>query len=234
MRLLELIDFNHHQNEIALFRSLKGEDYFYEKHAFTKPAESLIKNEFEGYEWFYNKCNRVNDVVRVENKLIIPEYTGLKIPSVSGIAGNEVYIERILHLYMQLWNSENPFVVHGDFALGNFIFNDNDVHVIDWEHFHYSSVENYGYDFVHLVFLLLKKDKFKLNNRTKNFLRSCFKSLRNSVSYENAIVDRPFQSSGEYISKNLESFFKHNIATRKFEFANWSSNDLIQLDQILT
>lgn len=234
MRLLELVDFNHHQNEIALFRSLVGEDYFYEKHAFSKSAELLIKNEFEGYEWFNNKINKVNDVILCKNKLIIPEYSGLSIPSVSGITGNEVYIERILHLYMHLWSSENPFVVHGDFALGNFIFGDNDIHIIDWEHFHYSSVENYGYDFVHLIFLLLKKDKFKLNKRTRDFLVGCFKSLRDSVTYENVIVERPFQSSGNYIANNLESFFKHNIATDKFEFAYWNRNDLIRLDQILT
>jgi hypothetical protein len=234
MKLIELIDFNHHQNEIALFKSLIGEDYFYEKHSFSNSAELLIKNEFEGYKWFYKKMNKFNDVRSFENKLLIPEYVGKKIPSLSTISGNEIYIEKILNLYMKLWNSKNNFAIHGDFAFGNFIFSEDEVHIIDWEHFHESPVENYGYDFIHFIFLCLKKDSFKLSNRTKSFLRSCLKSLRDSVNHKNIILDKPFQNSNKYINENLNCFFKNKIASKKFEFSYTNLNILIELDNNLT
>ena len=77
-------------------------------------------------------------------KIIVPEFNGVKLSSLSGIEGNEFYIEKILHLYMKTWNSKESFAIHGDFAFGNFIFGDNEVHIIDWEHFHKSNIQNYS------------------------------------------------------------------------------------------
>jgi len=237
MKLIELIDYDHHQSGIALYKSLINGCYFYEKHSFSNCSDKLIQNEFDGYKWYYDRNKIVNKIklsTNHNNKIIVPEFNGVKLSSLSGIEGNEFYIEKILHLYMKTWNSKDSFAIHGDFAFGNFIFSDNEVHIIDWEHFHKAKIQNYGYDFVHFIFLCLKKDSFRMSNYTKSFLRNCFTSLRSSVLYENTILEKPFQNSNKYIKTNLQFFFKNKIALNKFEFSNIDIDVLSKIDLTLT
>ena len=237
MKLTELIDYNHHNNGIALYKSLSNGYYFYEKHSFSDDADKLIQNEFDGYKWFSDRNKAIHEIEFSRNynsKIIIPEYNGVKLSSLCGIEGNEFYIEKILQVYLDTWNSKDSFAIHGDFAFGNFIFSDNEVHIIDWEHFHKANIQNYGYDFVHFIFLCLKKERFRMSDYTKSFLKSCFSTLRSSVFCENTILEKPFQNSNTYLNSNLQYFFKNKIALNKFEFSNIDVAVLSKIDLAIT
>jgi hypothetical protein len=78
-----------------------------------------------------------------------PDYT-------KGLAPNESPVMRAVEHYCRVWERSGAGLseLHGDYSLGNIIFNEAGLHVTDWEHFSRSSAP-WGFDALYLVLEVL-------------------------------------------------------------------------------
>ena len=157
--------------------------------------------EKQGYKWFGVETDIVLDGI------IIPEFLGTRFPQYNGITGREEFIKKLIEFYKVKWKKE-PFCVHGDLALCNVIFGD-EVHIIDWEHFHLNKKEFFGFDIINMLFIHLQYEYrwftywgFNwvpfVSHRHKAFIKECIKMLGNV-----GFLRLPFTNSSWYIKKYM-------------------------------
>ena len=145
------------------------------KSSYSNDGIIRLRNECSGYEWYFKQNHMLNDshLELFESKNGM--YSRLHVKLFSGYAGkyfkniayNKEYILRAVNTYKVVWIKSKSRLspIHGDFSLGNLIFNDNSLTIIDWEHFQLD-VAPWGFD---LVNLLYESVFFSFNN--KNTLR---------------------------------------------------------------
>ena len=141
--------------------------------------------------------------------IVAPFFEGKKFPQYNGINGNEFYIRRLIEFYNEKWKKE-PFCVHGDLALCNVIFSDDDVHIIDWEHFHVNKREFFGFDIVNMLFIHLQYQyRWRtywgwnwvpfISPKHKDFIGDCIRMLGN-----HGFLRQPFTNGHWYIKKYMD------------------------------
>ena len=236
--LYELINNNHHNNNIALFKCYNANKVFYRKAAFSHWGNKVIENEYNGYEWFYKGTETSTEKrlrVKFFYELDIPEFKGKKFPSESLISGNEETIEMIIDFYKGRWSTKDVFAIHGDLALCNFIIDKKNIKLVDWEHFHYSDKEFFGYDIINMLFILIEhesKRTFRLNKRNMDFLKKCYIQLIEGAGNNNKILEKPFQNSKDYLLRFKDRFLTN--VSKKFVLAGSPLSVLEHLDSIVT
>ena len=233
----ELIGFNHHNNGIALYKICDSNNFYYKKLSFSVSANEIIKTEHEGYEWFFSQLEQENVVKLIDRtffELLMPEFPGKKFKSTSTLKGNEYFIERVLNLYIQHWDPNSDIKIHGDFALGNFILDSNLIHLIDWEHFHKAESYYWSFDFIHLLFIALQSQSFKIRYTDAQFLRNCYSQLCHKATDLNRILENPFRNSSKYMRDNSIRFKLNKPIHDKFDLAKTSPLILETLDSIIT
>jgi len=162
-----------------------------------------FKKEELGYKWLGVETERDG------NYIFIPHFKGKKFPQYNGITGNEEWINKLIEFYNLEWN-EKKFCVHGDLALCNVIFEDDEVHIIDWEHFHYNDKQYFGFDIINMLFIHLQYEYrwwsywgFNwvpfIKDEHQKFIRECWKSLGKSP-----LLNEPFRQSALYIQKFMD------------------------------
>jgi hypothetical protein len=237
--LYELITNNTHNNNIALYKCYNANKVFYRKAAFSHWGNKVIENEKKGYDWFYKDSEVLTEIrlkKRYFNELDIPEFKGRKFPSESIISGNEESIEKIIAFYKGRWSTENDFTVHGDMALSNFIIDKNNIKLVDWEHFHYSDNEFFGYDIINMLFILIyheSKRTFSLNNRNRDFLKKCYIQLIEGVGSSNKLLEKPFQNAKDYLMKFTDRFLVNTNIHKKFVLSGSPLSVLEHFDSIV-
>ena len=105
-------------------------------------------------------------------ELDIPQFKGKKFPSESIISGNEETIGRIIDFYKDRWSAKDVFAIHGDMALCNFVIDEKNIKLVDWEHFHYSDKDCFGYDIINVLAIFVyheSKRTFSLNKINRGF-----------------------------------------------------------------
>jgi hypothetical protein len=211
---------------------------FYRKAAFSHWGNKVIENEKKGYDWFYKNSETLIEV-NLERKyfyeLDIPEFKGRKFHSESIISGNEETIEMVIDFYKGRWTTKDVFAIHGDIALCNFIIDKNDIKLVDWEHFHYSDKEFFGYDIINMLYILIDHESrrtCRLNKRNMEFLKKCYIQLAEGVGSNNKILEKPFQYSKDYLLKYKEKFLTN--VSKKFVLAGSPLSILEHLDSIVT
>ncbi len=239
--LVELISNSPHENNIALFKCYLNSCSFYKKVALSTEANLIIENEMRGYEYFYTLKGVENPAILTKKffyEIDIPEFKGKKYDPEAKISGNEEMIEHIIDFYKKIWSTPSFFFIHGDLALCNvFSKTVSDFNVIDWEHFHYADKKYFGFDVIHMIFIALHNQIKKLNyinRRTKDFLKSCYRTLFSNFDINNALVNSPFQGSSVYIKNNRSLFKMSTDIEKKFVIAGYSQKELERLDYIFT
>jgi len=233
----ELINFNHHQNNLALFKCEKNKVSKYHKISLSEKSNILIENEKNGYSWFFNKLDKKDNSRLYKNyyyEIIVPEFKGSLFSSDAIITGNEKIILKFISFYRRLWFSKNNFSIHGDLALCNVIKqNDDQFMIIDWEHFHFADFDYFGYDIVNLLFISLHhefKGITKINDRILLFINGCFKTLFKDIPSQNKIINSPFKNSSKYLKK-FESKYRLNVPIEnKFIISRYNFDQLEKLD----
>tara|TARA_B100000315_G_scaffold231463_1_gene242785 strand:+ start:1402 stop:1854 length:453 start_codon:yes stop_codon:yes gene_type:complete len=148
---------------------------FYRKAAFSYWGNKVIENKKKGYDWFYQNSETLIEM-RLRKKyfyeLDLPQFKGKEYPSESVVSGNEETIEKIMAFYKGRWSAENNFTVHGDIALCNFVIDEKNIKLVDWEHFHYSDKDCFGYDIINVLAIFVyheSKRTFSLNKINRGF-----------------------------------------------------------------
>jgi hypothetical protein len=144
-----------------------------------------IENEIIGYEWYCQHGGLISPKIIKDYK----DFLSISIPYINGINKNPVYgytfnkkcIKLIVQEYKRVWKSEvfkNNTALHGDFSIGNVIFNGDNVVIIDWEHF---SPEGFpiGLDLLNLIFeqLWFEKRMFGIMDRTLDSISNLVREL---------------------------------------------------------
>ena len=163
------------ENDIYIYYSI-SENIFIKSTYNVNSIESLIR-EFNGYKWYESKSKsgffKRNKLVLNENKtygrLYIAEVSGQLGNPYLGLTKNFKKIELVIDEYIKLWptNSNGKVNLHGDFSIGNVIFDFKNIYIIDWEHFH-ENIVPWGLDLLNLlyesVYFSLNKMNFLLEN----------------------------------------------------------------------
>jgi len=238
--LCELITNNTHNNNVALYKCYNANKVFYRKAAFSHWGNKVIENEKKGYDWFYKDSEFLIDVKfrkRYFYELDIPEFKGRKFPSESVISGNEESIEKIIAFYKDRWSTNDIFAIHGDLALWNIIIDRNNIKIVDWEHFHYSGKEFFGYDIINMLFVLIyneSKRTFSLNKRNRDFLKKCYIQLIEGAGNSNKILEKPFRNAKDYLLKYKDRFLISTNIYKKFVLSVSPLSVLEHFDSIVT
>jgi hypothetical protein len=238
--LCELITNNTHNNNIALYKCYNANKVFYRKTAFSQWGNKVIENEKKGYEWFYKDSKTLNEI-RLKKKyfyeLEIPQFKGKKLPSESVISGNEETIGRIIDFYKDRWSTNDIFAIHGDMALCNFVIDEKNIKLVDWEHFHYSGKEYFGYDIINMLFILIyheSKRTFSLSKKNMDFLKKCYVQLIEGVDSSNKMLEKPFQNAKNYLLNFTNRFLVNTNIYKKFVLSSSPLSVLEHFDSIVT
>ena len=174
---MKLISNSRHNNEIYIYFS-KRENCFI-KSTYNIISLNSLKREFYGYRWYSERIDEYGDS---KNKLIInsdENYGKLYLLKIDCVPGNP-------YEYIKVWPSQHSELVnlHGDFSVGNIIYNPAKAYIIDWEHFHYN-IAPWGIDLLNLVyeavFFSMDKNTF-LNNEDKKTFIHFYKIILNHFS----------------------------------------------------
>ena len=236
--IYRLVNNDHHGNNCALFKCRKNKKTFYIKVSFSKAANKIIENEKKGYDWFCSMTNRKDKTRLIKSpfyEIYIPEFKGKIFPYDYQYPKNIEKIELIIDFYKQYWPVNGDIGIQGDLAFSNLVFNSNEeVNIIDWEHFHIADSGYYGFDIIHLLFLTLYKRIDRLKSSEKSFLRECYKNLCHKVSSDNKILAKPFINSKKYLNEFSNNFSLNIPIKNKFTLASFPSEKLEKLDLIIS
>lgn len=160
------------------------------KSSYSDDGIVRLKNEYVGYNWYFNqkKISNNTKLKKMENpnglyfRLHVNVFSGATGKYYKNISYNRELILRVIDAYIEAWPlpKSDLSAIHGDLSLGNIIFNNDILSIIDWEHFHLD-VAPWGFD---LVNLLYESIFFTLNGGDVLKERDCqvFKEIRNIIS----------------------------------------------------
>jgi len=196
---MQLLKSNSHGNGLEVY---KGESDHY-KIAHSLEGNAAIEREKQGYDWIGQEVEYGTYDYRF---IKVPTFSGKTFPLYNKITGNEMYIKQLIKYYQIEW-SKRKYAVHGDLALCNVIYGD-EIHIVDWEHFHYAKPEYWGFDIVNMLFILLQYEYRWLDlgfnwaafvkPNTADFIMDCVLSLGNK-----RFLNLPFTNCAWYINKYM-------------------------------
>lgn len=239
---INLISIGSHGKNLALFQQFTKEGTILIKEAYHEKSNQIIEREYQGYKWYFRNIIKRDNPIRIKRnnfyQLILPQFPGIKFSSERKFHKYRDVMLKIVRFYKKNWPIDENFTIHGDMALSNFIINNDEIYLIDWEHFHNSSLEYYGFDIINMLFISfyyrLSKSGY-VNSTSKQFIRECFRLLFNDISFKNSIIDRPFYNSKLYLVNNYVKYSYDNFdLKRKFMLARFSDEALNKLDYFIT
>jgi len=187
------------------------------KSTYSQEGRQRLQNEFVGFNWYLDQKLLLDDKrpfigVRDES-----HYKRLSIEIFPGRSGNPykslTYNRKLLLLaidsYKTVWPkaSSSLFPLHGDFSVGNIIYNKNNIYIIDWEHFRENAAP-WGFDLVNLLYESVFFS-FQGNNTISYCDIEIYILLRNIISKllpKNIQFDCNLESLIEFMSKNFAIF----------------------------
>lgn len=113
----------------------------YIKSSYDKNSIISLTNEYEGFKWYFSKKTSLDKSLlsklkkRIDNnfaKIQIPSLPGNSINAYNPIYVNEKYVMLAINEYLNI-SEKNDFRFHGDFSVGNVIYNKKECYIIDWE-----------------------------------------------------------------------------------------------------
>jgi len=134
-------------SKLKYFRHNKTVIYYnsdedlYVKSSYDKNSIISLNNEYEGFMWYFSKKPSLDKSLvsklkkRIDNnfaKIQIPSLPGNSVNAYDPICINEKYVMLAINEYLNV-SKKNDFRFHGDFSVGNLIFNKNECYIIDWE-----------------------------------------------------------------------------------------------------
>ena len=154
-----LINNSPHENGVYTFIDREAE--LIVKSSFTIEGIDRLKREFSGYEWYFKMTNHSDKEMLGISPNSSNYYTKIYINCFPGKVGdsnrfindNKLLLRKGIDHYVSTWpaNRSNPAPLHGDFSIGNLIFNEESVTIIDWEHFALNAAP-WGFDLVNMLY----------------------------------------------------------------------------------
>jgi hypothetical protein len=173
-----------------------------------------LKSELKGWLWYqkirYPQCEEPICYIRLEK----PSCLSLGIRMIDGQSPDYtkglVYNKREVHLavrhYCRIWPRTGTELseLHGDFSLGNIIYNEEGPHVTDWEHFSLNSAP-WGFDPLDLLLETLwfgMRGRLLPNNAEVRNLIENLKLLRSSGNLLPEMIQTPISFIKTFMNNN--------------------------------
>ena len=184
-------------------------------------SNRYIANEYEGLTWYtgLHKKNPCQNIVFQSGK----SFSMLELPvlqnyfQVSHLAPLSItynYLNKVIDHYVETWPDTSIANVHGDLTLANILFNEDDIFIIDWEHFVRDQLPR-GYDLGYLILSALLLPNYSRFNRMKLNKKDIllFKMLMDKIG---PIFDTSAYYSGPL--QELQHRILHNEKLQKIAF----------------
>lgn len=197
-----------------------------------------LENEVNGYNW-YNSFR--SDKVNVNVELRTDYYIRLKIKHLNALAPNinngylknipyiELAVEHYVYIWSQLPSNLNTYPVHGDYSIeGNILFKDDNVFVIDWEHF---SAQGgvLGFDAMYLLFETLWLN----GNNSKVVLNHIIKMIRfiqNNNCLHPIFLNNPLSNIISFMQEHRRIWGEQ---FQKMPIVNYATSDVVKIDNYI-
>ena len=186
-------------------------DKLYIKTTYDERGIQNLQNEFNGLKWYFLKKPEIRDsflkTLKIKSnknfaKIEIPYIEGYKIPVEGEIWKNKSFLYKAINEYVYI-SGQNNFRFHGDFSMGNLIFNKSDTYIIDWEHSN-DEIKIWGIDILNIFF-----ESVFFSFKKKDYLSK--KNLEVAIEIYQYISNIFSDSDKKMMSlKNLMSFYRKN------------------------
>jgi hypothetical protein len=158
----------------------------YIKSSYDKNPIISLTNEHEGFKWYFSKKPSLDKSLvsklkkRIDNnfaKIEIPSLPGNSVNAYNPIYVNEKYVMLAINEYLNV-SEKNDFRFHGDFSVGNVIYNKKECYIIDWEN---SVIDQqfWGVDILNIFFesIFFSFDKDILSKRNIQSATNIYKRI---------------------------------------------------------
>ena len=158
----------------------------YIKSSYDKNSITSLTNEYEGFKWYFSKKPSLDKSLlsklkkRIDNnfaKIEIPSLPGNSVDAYNPIYVNEKYVMLAINEYLNV-SEKNDFRFHGDFSVGNVIYNKKECYIIDWEN---SVIDQqfWGVDILNIFFesIFFSFDKDILSKKNTQSAKNIYKRI---------------------------------------------------------
>ena len=183
----------------------------YVKTTYDERGIQNLQNEFNGLKWYFSKKPEIRDsflrILKIKSnknfaKIEIPFIEGDKISVERDISKNKFYIYKAINEYVYI-SKYNNFRFHGDFSMGNLIFNKSNTYIIDWEHSN-DEIKIWGIDILNIFF-----ESLFFSFKKKDYLSK--KNLKSAIEIYQYISNVFSDSKRKMMTlKNLIILYKKN------------------------
>lgn len=174
------------------------------KSSYTAEGIGSLLREYAGYQWYFRSSpERNSDQLRIitsdkglYSRLYVKRFSGRAGECYRNLAYNRSDLLTAIGAYTQCWPVQDGELVplHGDYSLGNLIFGDDGVAIIDWEHFHLNAAP-WGLDMANLLYeaaYFSFDGKGKLTPKDRDAfveVREAIRAVSNPVNGSNCTIE---------------------------------------------
>ena len=129
-------------------------------------SRDYVRNEYSGLTWYTtrlrdNPCKNIKffdgDGITAVEMSLLENYH--QISHLANIHVSYNYLKKVILHYTDVWPDKFICNAHGDLTLANILFKENEVFIIDWEHFSTHSLPR-GFDLAYLLLSALLLPNF--------------------------------------------------------------------------
>ena len=160
-----------HNNGIETFIDINAELVI--KSSYNVEGIGRLNREYFGNQWYFKSSGKqtLKHIYKHPNsserycRIYTKYFLGKVGDSSQPLSVNYNLIERAIKHYIEIWPTNKSILapLHGDFSVGNLIFNKEKVTIIDWEHFVLGAAP-WGFDLVNMLYESLYFSMYKSNS----------------------------------------------------------------------
>ncbi len=196
-----------------------------------------LRREFEGWKWYHLRVDSHHPIackIVQENpgfvKLCIDYIEGTIPCYTRGLVHNRKYLDAMVSHYLTIWPYSGDLVaMHGDYSLGNAVFQQGQLLMIDWEHFRSSAVF-WGFDVVYLLvealFYSVRRFRRIRADELDVFIK-CAQSVQDRGELPSEFYSRPVGYLSDFIREKRELWGDQYL---KFPFLSLEKPFVVELD----
>tara|TARA_B100000401_G_scaffold363233_1_gene261098 strand:+ start:1632 stop:2363 length:732 start_codon:yes stop_codon:yes gene_type:complete len=237
LRFLQRLNSNNNGIYLSMEYGVDKSPYAIKKSSTLPSSISRLKREVDGAKWYSLATN--NEYVLSDTNL--PNYysarftffPGKKANYKDGYWSNREIIRRAIIEYCGIWSllPQKKMVIHGDYSIDNLIFDDENIFIIDWEHFSRAKIP-IGFDALNLIFeqIFFEDPKKRQDYRTIDHIRDLLKTMINSKCLDQIYFAKPLFNIRSVIANN-KNIWGEQI--KKLPVMKFSNSEVSYIDELI-
>lgn len=155
----------------------------------------------------------------------------------NGLAKNVFIISKVVDHYLSIWpyHLNKMSALHGDLSLDNIIFNEDGIHIVDWEHYQSQSAP-WGFDILFFLYETLWFGMRSRNDPTEeeiNFLSRYIYIIKSSGRMPIEVINQPLRFLHDFITNNLGIWGPQLLNFPKLVILGFSDSQIFVIDKLV-